>query len=92
LSRREPLCWKIGPQWAVRSGNWKLIKPFVNAPAMLFDLDTDNAEQKDLAGKHPEKYAGLEAQWKSWNQRNEKARWEDKRSDLRQGIMYQSKQ
>jgi hypothetical protein len=46
---------------------------------------------KDLAGKYPEKYAGLEAKWKSWNRLNEKARREDKRSGLRQGIMCKTK-
>lgn len=88
---RAPLCWKIGPQYAIREGDWKYIKPYVNAPALLFNLKDDKGETTDCAATHPEKAAQLETHWRGWNADNEPARWTDKRSDLRQGILYDSK-
>jgi arylsulfatase A-like enzyme len=62
---------------AVRDGRWKLKRPQRGYPEileplartelfghglMLFDLDADRSEQRDVAGEHPEVVARLEAE------------------------------
>ena len=61
------LFWSEGGstgEWAVRSGNWKL----VTGPGRseLFDLANDPAEQTDLAAKHPERVRELTALYDRW--------------------------
>ena len=50
-------------RWAVRSGNWKIVKYGRGEPKMsqweLFDLSNDPEEQEDLAQTHPEKVAEM---------------------------------
>ncbi len=59
--RHEYLYWEFasgGGQLAVRMGNWKGVKSNLskdpNAEWAIYDLATDPAESKDLAGQHPE--------------------------------------
>jgi arylsulfatase A len=47
------------PQSAIRVGNYKLIKYWDNEERMLFDLDSDIGEQKNLLATMPEKAAEL---------------------------------
>ncbi len=61
------LFWSEGGEsgeWAVRSGNWKL----VGAPqrAELFDLAADPAEKTNLAVQRPEKVKELTALYDAW--------------------------
>ena len=46
-------------QSAIRVGNYKLIKYWDNEERMLFDLDSDIGEQKNLLATMPEKAAEL---------------------------------
>lgn len=48
------LYWEYGSQVAVRSGNWKALRPKQGAPWQLYDLGTDLGEKKDVADEHPE--------------------------------------
>jgi arylsulfatase A-like enzyme len=63
------LFWRIvrgrSGQWAARKGNWKYIR--YAGGELLFDLESDVAERRDLSGRHPETLAEL---------RKETARWE----------------
>jgi arylsulfatase A-like enzyme len=76
---REALYWRFGVQYAVRQGDWKLVKAGLTQPVQLFDLKADRNEQRDLAGQHPEKVRSLQALWDVWNTENQAPRWEDPR-------------
>lgn len=81
----DALYWRFGPQMAVRSGAFKLVRydktadgapgrPGVSAPT-LYNLDEDIGETKDLSEAMPEKVKELQAKWDAWNQSNVPARW-----------------
>lgn len=57
------LYWRVGPQAALRSGDWKIPRPRGPgdrpAPWELYDLRTDVAETKNLAAEHPARLADL---------------------------------
>jgi len=59
------LFWRSGKEWAVRRGPWKLVS--VNkGEMMLFNLDDDIGEQKDLARERPGLVEELLAFYKEW--------------------------
>lgn len=72
---RDALYWRFGPQYAVRQGNWKLVKPHVDGKPLLFDLSTDIGETTDLAAKEPSRVAVLQKLWDAWETGNEQPRW-----------------
>lgn len=61
-SPHETLVWRLGDQWAVRQGRWKLLHKPAGANKeqlapdgfFLVNLETDPGEQKNLAAEHPE--------------------------------------
>ena len=66
--RTEPLIWEFaeyGGQIAIRDGQWKAVRQGTKTKAPgaweLYDLNTDRAETTNLAQKHPDIVAGLEA-------------------------------
>ncbi len=73
------LFWRFGVQYAVRQGDWKLVKTHVNDPPRLFNLAHDLGETTDLAAKEPAKVQQLQALWDAWNADNEPPRWIDLR-------------
>jgi len=60
--------WRFGPQWAVRSGDWKLVvsKGGSGAPE-LYDLAADVGERNDLAAREPARVAELKKLYDAWN-------------------------
>jgi len=54
-------------QKAVRHGKWKYVQDGV-VVEMLFDLENDIGERRDLAFQHPEVLADLKARLKSWEE------------------------
>lgn len=52
--------WRPGS--AIREGSWKLIEFYERNRVELYDLSSDIAEEKNLAGKYPEKEAALREQ------------------------------
>ncbi len=63
----EHLFWSEGGssgEWAVRSGNWKLVAS--RDQRELYDLGADPAEETNLAQKHPDKVKQLSALYDSW--------------------------
>jgi arylsulfatase A-like enzyme len=78
-SDSPPLFWRFGPQYAVRAGNWKLLKPHLNAAPQLYDLTADPGEKSDRAAREPARVAALQATWDRWNADNETPRWIDQR-------------
>jgi len=81
-SSARPMFWHFGGNWAVRDGDWKLVRTsdrisrkatsqILSGPAgagrpRLYDLEADPAEQNDLAGKHPDVVRRLEALYQQW--------------------------
>lgn len=53
-------------RWAVRAGEWKLIRNSAESLA-LYDLIDDPSEQRNVAPQHPERVATLRARWERWN-------------------------
>jgi arylsulfatase A-like enzyme len=63
----ETLFWSEGGQsgeWAVRSGNWKLVAH--GNTRELFDLAADPSEEHDLHTRHPEVVRNLEQKYDNW--------------------------
>ena len=59
--KHEFLYWEYGSQVAVRMHNWKAIRPKKDAPWQLYDLNADVSETTDIAAKHPEILARMQA-------------------------------
>lgn len=64
------LFWRVenGAQYAVRSGDWKLVK--TKDAKQLFNLKNDIREKNDLAAQHPEILQRLDDQYTEWNKGN----------------------
>lgn len=78
-SPHESFYWQSGgtkerPQWAVRSGNWKLLHAPQQADAaeldangfMLVDLAADKGERTNLSGRHPDVVKKLQGMYQQW--------------------------
>lgn len=79
----DALYWRFGIQYAVRQGDWKLVKPHIDDQPHLFNLAGDIGEKNDLAAQEPERVKKLQALWDAWNAKNEPPRWIDNRWDGR---------
>ncbi|MFN0120652.1 MAG: sulfatase [Blastocatellia bacterium] len=72
-SPHEILCWRNGPNAAVRKGNWKLFKG--GDHYWLFDLSKDIGEQANLAGKRPEIVEQLKKELIKWEAQMKEPLW-----------------
>jgi arylsulfatase len=60
--------WRFGKQWAVRSGDWKLVVANGGSGSPeLYNLADDMSESKDLASADPAKVAQLQKLFDAWN-------------------------
>jgi arylsulfatase A-like enzyme len=71
----DALYWRFGPQWAIRRGNYKLVKAIGIEQPALYDLAADIGEQNDLAAARPEIVNDLTARYAAWNETLEEPRW-----------------
>ena len=78
LAPRE-LYFRFGVQYAVRQGDWKLVKASKEMEPMLINLASDPGEQKDLSTQNPSKKKELQALFDTWNGSMQPPRWEDLR-------------
>ncbi len=78
----EQLYWRFGPQSAIRSGDWKLVRPPNGAP-QLFDLAKDVGESTDLAAKEPERVRQLTEAYGAWNAQLSDPKWQRARPGRR---------
>lgn len=68
--RAAPLFWAYGGNWAIRDGDWKLVRDGKrDGGAQLYDLAGDPTETHDLAAMHPERVTAMERQWRAWAER-----------------------
>jgi arylsulfatase A-like enzyme len=81
--KKRALFWRFGTQMAIRKGDWVLVRPSMGKKeyeaiaekAMLFNLEKDIGQQKDLASQQPELVRSLQAEWDRWNAEMAKPRW-----------------
>ena len=73
------LYFRFGVQYAVREGDWKLVKASKDMTPMLVNLASDLGEQTDLTAQQPEKAKVLQARFDQWNATMQPPRWEDQR-------------
>jgi arylsulfatase len=59
---RDYLWWFHGGNRAIRVGDWKLVANH-QGPWELYDLRSDRAESRNLAGDHSDKVRELEQAW-----------------------------
>jgi arylsulfatase A-like enzyme len=77
---REALYWRFGSQYAIRKGDWKLVKAIkTQDKPMLVNLQDDPGERYDLSEKYPDKAKELQEMWDEWNSRMLPPRWHDER-------------
>jgi arylsulfatase A-like enzyme len=92
LTKTEPdpshpsLCWRFGPQKAIRQGDWKLVdwRDFNQSTSSgweLYNLREDIGEAHNRAMEHPELAARLRGEWESWNQRNVEPAWRGSKTE-----------
>ena len=90
-SPHESLYWSNGPNVAVRSGDWKLVKSYDNV--WLFDLARDLGENHNLAKSRPEMVEKLEQELVQWQSQMSKPAWPskpDRRKTSVDGMMYET--
>lgn len=63
----ERLFWRNGNQFAMREGNWKLVREG-GRPAELYNLERDLGETTDLAKAQPAVLTRLMAELSAWDQ------------------------
>lgn len=72
------LYWRQGNKWAVRQGEWKLVRPQLNSTLNLYRLNADGSgEQTNRIGAEPEKASALQNRFDAWDARNDKPRWKN---------------
>jgi arylsulfatase A-like enzyme len=72
----ETLYWRFGPQWAVRHGDYKLVKGNGQETPGLYNLAADIGESKDLAAAEADKAAELKALYDKWDAEQADPKWQ----------------
>jgi arylsulfatase A-like enzyme len=69
------LCWRYGPEWAIRAGDWKLVNSAGANVPQLINLEDDVAESRDLSAEQPAKVRSLLAEYRKWESQMTAPRW-----------------
>lgn len=79
VAPHKALYWRVasGEEYAVRKGNYKLIKSAYKNKTMLFDLSKDEMETYDISSIKPEIFNELETLYTNWNVNLAEPRWSD---------------
>lgn len=75
----RPLFFRFGVQYAVREGDWKLVKASKEMTPMLVNLASDFGEKTDLTAQQPEKAKAMQSLFDRWNATMQPPRWDDLR-------------
>jgi arylsulfatase A-like enzyme len=70
----ENLFWRMGDQWAIRQGDWKLLKLRGEQPK-LFNLKDDISEKKNLISEKPDVAARLQKAYDEWDSQLKQPAW-----------------
>jgi arylsulfatase A-like enzyme len=76
--KHKYLYWEFRGQTAVRMGDFKAVQPGKNKPFELYDLSKDIGEQNNIADKHPDILAKMNAYAKQAHSENIPGGWVDK--------------
>jgi arylsulfatase A-like enzyme len=57
--------WRVGPQAALRLGDWKIHRGRGERSWQLYNLANDIGEERDLGAQHPDKLAELDKAWQA---------------------------
>ncbi len=63
----DTLCWRFWTQAAIREGDWKYISAGKDAE-FLFNLNSDEKENKNLIASDPERAATMRGKLKTWTE------------------------
>lgn len=63
-------------RWAIRQGDWKLVKNHLE-PMALYNLAADVGETTNLAAEQPERARAMEAAWRRWDGELKEPLWTD---------------
>lgn len=66
---RDAIYWEHEGNAAIRVGDWKLVRSWVDEEWELYNLKTDRTEQNNVAAAHPTTVAGLTRRWHEWAKR-----------------------
>ena len=66
---REAIYWEHEGNRAVRVGDWKLVAKGANGAWELYNVNTDRAEQHNLAREQPKRVQELAAMWQAYAER-----------------------
>jgi arylsulfatase A-like enzyme len=61
------LYWRVGPQAALRAGDWKIHRGRGDPTWQLYDVTHDPGESRDLAPSQPDRLASLVAAWNEFD-------------------------
>lgn len=67
--------WRVGPQAALRMGDWKVHRGRGERTWQLFNLADDMGEERDLSVAQPAKLAELEKAWQALDREMVEALW-----------------
>jgi len=75
----DKIFWRYsdGQGFAVRKGDYKLVKEAVRGKMFLFNIEQDPCEHNDLSGIMPEKVKELLKDYEEWNKDNVENHWPD---------------
>jgi arylsulfatase A-like enzyme len=74
----DVLCWRSGPNSAVRKGNWKLYQ--AGAHSFLFDLSKDIGEATNIAAKNPRVVDELKSVFAAWERTMRQPLWPSRKA------------
>jgi arylsulfatase A-like enzyme len=72
----ETLYWRFGPQWAIRHGDFKLVKGNGQETPGLYNLAADIGESKDLSTTQPAKVTELKSLYEKWDAEQSDPKWQ----------------
>jgi len=75
----KALFWRVanGEEYAIRKGNYKLIKSAYKNKTMLFDLSEDEMETRDISSLKPEIFNDLKKLYTNWSKDLAEPLWTD---------------
>ena len=64
-------------RWAIRQGDWKLVKNG-REPVALYNLASDIGETKNLAAEQPDRVVAMKAAYSRWDAQNKEPLWTER--------------